>query len=347
LSAAGDTSLNLLSLVHQELRRSRSPHVSLARSPHVSLARLAKASGEPASSLLRSLQVLAADAQSGIALQLDESTHPPVWRVQASAVTALEPHASAEHTPDGRTPLHNTVAQEAAVALVFNGISHAVLMASPHQLSELARGFAWSEGIVGSADGVRATEVLAHGDNTWEVACEISAGDFARLKNQRRSLAGSTGCGLCGLESLQALHAQPLKAVVPPPWLAELTEPELAQRICQAADALPDHQPLNAIAGSLHAAAWCGTNGQIQATCEDVGRHNALDKLLGSGVVGAVGFVLMSSRASIELVRKCVRAGVPLLATVSAPTALAIQTAQTHHLQLWGMARGQRVIRYA
>nr|WP_315471798.1 formate dehydrogenase accessory sulfurtransferase FdhD [uncultured Rhodoferax sp.] len=242
----------------------------------------------------------------------------------------------------------DTLAAEVPVALVFNGISQAVMMATPQDLEAFALGFALSEGILDTAAQCYGIEVEVSescGQQAMEVHLEIAAACFARLKAQRRTLAGRTGCGVCGLESLQALDLAP--PVLPEPdWVRNVTP----EQIFQAISAMLPLQTLNAVCGSLHAAAWVSADGRVQSVMEDVGRHNALDKVLGararSGESGEPGWVLMSSRASHELVRKCVRLGVPLLATISAPTDLAVAMARRTGLQLWGLCREPRAVLY-
>ena len=236
------------------------------------------------------------------------------------------------------------VAAEVPVALVFNGISHAVMMATPQDLEAFALGFALSEGILDSVADCYGIEVQA-GAGACEVQLEVSSRCFQRLKERRRSLAGRTGCGVCGIDSLAALDLEPTP-MLPQPWTAQLQ----AATVLQALQAMPPLQVLNAACGSLHAAGWATPEGVLTDVLEDVGRHNALDKLLGqlarAGRLGEPGFVLMSSRASYELVRKCARLNVAALATISAPTALAIQIAETAGLQLWGLCRDPRAVRY-
>jgi FdhD protein len=230
------------------------------------------------------------------------------------------------------------VAAEVPVALVFNGISHAVMMATPQDLEAFALGFALSEGILDSVADCYGIEVQA-GAGACEVQLEVSSRCFQRLKERRRSLAGRTGCGVCGIDSLAALDLEPTP-MPPQAWATQL----------QALQAMPPLQVLNAACGSLHAAGWATPDGVVTDVLEDVGRHNALDKLLGqlarAGRLGEPGFVVMSSRASYELVRKCARLNVAALATISAPTALAIQIAETAGLQLWGLCRDPRAVRY-
>lgn len=234
------------------------------------------------------------------------------------------------------------VAEEAAVALVYNGISHAVMMASPRDLEEFALGFSLSEGIIASPSQCYGIEV-EQGERGISVELEIATESFMALKDRRRSLAGRTGCGLCGVDSLAALDLQPdpLPATPPVPVAAVL----------QAMAQLADHQPVNRATGGCHAAGWATPDGTLQFAMEDVGRHNALDKLVGRlaqrKLLGTPGFVVMSSRASYELVRKCARMGIGTLATVSAPSTLAVAIAQQAGLVLYGFSRGQQAVRYA
>ena len=244
--------------------------------------------------------------------------------------------------------LGDTLAAEVPVALVFNGISHAVMMATPQDLEAFALGFALSEGILDTASqcyGIEVLPVVMDGSAAIEVQLDIATPCFARLKEQRRSMAGRTGCGVCGLDSLQALDLAPPR-MPEQPWVRALP----ATTVLRATASMAPLQVLNAVCGSLHAAAWVTPDGDIRMLMEDVGRHNALDKLLGalvrSGRLGEPGWVLMSSRASHELVRKCVRLQVPLLATISAPTDLAVAMAQRSGLQLWGLCRTPRAVLY-
>ena len=241
------------------------------------------------------------------------------------------------------------VAAEVPVALVFNGISHAVMMATPQDLAEFAVGFALSEGIVDAPGDCRDVEVSTHSGGTSDASCtvhmEIAPRQFARLKERRRALAGRTGCGVCGIDSLQALDLHPEPLAVPA-WREGLDAATVLRPFTQ----LAARQVLNAGAGSLHAAGWATPDGQLTDVLEDVGRHNALDKLFGrlalAGRLGEAGFVVMTSRTSYELVRKCARLGVPAFATISAPTSLALQLAQEAGMHVWGMCRPPHALRY-
>lgn len=248
-----------------------------------------------------------------------------------------------------------TLASEVPVALVFNGVSHAVMMATPQDLDAFALGFALSEGILDHARDCRGTEVrvvsaaeagLPEGMPGIEVHLDISTRSFERLKGRRRSMAGRTGCGVCGVESFAALDlvSEPL---APRDWTGRVDQ----TTVLRAIDALPARQLLNAQAGAIHAAAWATLDGELLAVHEDVGRHNALDKLIGTlakdGRLDAPGFVVLSSRGSHELVRKCARVGIAALATISAPTAMGVRVAEMAGVRLWGLCRSPRAILYA
>jgi FdhD protein len=257
--------------------------------------------------------------------------------------------------PDGLLDTEpEAVAVEAPVALMFNGVSHVVMMATPLNLPELGLGFALSEGVLDEAAQCYGLDVVST-DLGHEVRMEIATRHFTRLQARRRQMAGRTGCGVCGIESLQQWAQAPARTEIwsPPAWLqawdVDRTAPQAALHTALAQ--LPDRQPLNARTGALHAAAWVSPQGQLLHVFEDVGRHNALDKLLGhlapSKVDLMAGWVLMTSRASHELVHKCIRAGVPLLATVSAPTSLAIDAAHAGQLRLWAWCRDGRFSAFA
>ena len=241
---------------------------------------------------------------------------------------------------------------ESPVALVFNGVSHAVMMATPQDLEELALGFALSEGILDHASDCRGIEVqtvrdsaaaLPDGLHGVEVQLEISSRSFARLKDRRRSMAGRTGCGVCGVESFAALDLS-LPPLPHQTWAMQIGLPE----VLRAMHRLTDKQVLNAQSGALHAAGWCEVDGTLLDVFEDVGRHNALDKLMGclarSGRLHMPGFVILSSRGSHELVRKCAKLGIAALATVSAPTSMGVRMAELTGLRLWGSCRGTQGI---
>lgn len=236
------------------------------------------------------------------------------------------------------------VIEEVPVALVFNGISHAVMLASPCDLEDFAVGFSLSEGIVEDVREIRDLTIRQECSGLV-VDMDIASQRFLALKDQRRSLAGRTGCGLCGVESLDALGKRTASAAARLPDWARLSNSAIDEGLRQ----LPHWQPLRNSTGASHAAAWCDAWGNIVLLREDVGRHNALDKLVGALArqkkQDRDGFALITSRASYEMVQKAARAGITALVAVSAPTALAVELAKSAGLLLVGFARtGQRVV---
>jgi FdhD protein len=240
------------------------------------------------------------------------------------------------------------VAQEVAVAMSYNGINHAVMLASPLDLEDFARGFSITEGIVDSAQQIYDIE-LKSTDQGWQLELDVASECFARLKEKRRHLTGRTGCGLCGTESLEQV-LRPLKSV-------HKHAPITASVIDRALNTLPHFQRIQSLTGATHAAAWFDQTGTMRIIREDVGRHNALDKLIGAGIVltgedqhawqNASGFIVVTSRASMEMVQKTVAAGFSVLVAVSAPTQLAIEIAVRYGLAMVGFARPGRWSIYA
>jgi FdhD protein len=242
----------------------------------------------------------------------------------------------------GRLQLRNDfVAEEVPVALVFNGISHAVMMASPSDLEDFALGFGLTEGLLASPQELLGVEqrAVAHG---IEVLLEVSSACEWRLKERRRTLAGRTGCGLCGTDSLSQVRRDltPVAAI-----------DVAADAIIRAEKDLRHWQQIQQLTGATHAAAWVDPSGTILRVREDVGRHNALDKLIGDLVRHTVnprsGFICITSRASFEMVQKAVVFGVGMLAAVSAPTALAVDVAQANNLALAGYVRDTGLVAYS
>ncbi|RDZ27770.1 formate dehydrogenase accessory sulfurtransferase FdhD [Lysobacter silvisoli] len=228
----------------------------------------------------------------------------------------------------------DTIAAEVPVALAYNGTPFAVMMATPEDLGDFALGFSLSEGIVARADELRidAIETSLEGVS---LALRIPEARAAALEQRRRNLQGRSGCGICGSESIEAV-------LRPPPRVGD-SAPIRAAALQRALRELQDRQPLNALTGATHAAAWAGRDGGVVLVREDVGRHNALDKLIGAltqaGHDPLQGFAVVTSRASYEMAMKAAQAGIPLLAAISAPTALAIALAQSARLTLIGFAR--------
>lgn len=237
--------------------------------------------------------------------------------------------------PEGGRGVEDSVVEEVPVALVYNGISHAVMLATPTDLEDFALGFSLSEGLIASPAELLEVDV-APTPAGIELQLRVTAERFQGFKATRRQLAGRTGCGLCGRESLE-------QAILPVPKVAEtLAVP--AEALTRAIAALPEVQGLHRQSGGVHAAAWAGIDGEIHLVREDVGRHNALDKLVGAlrrqRIDPAAGFVLITSRASHELVHKAASAGVQLLAAVSAPTGMAVRNAEASGITLVGWLRG-------
>ena len=236
----------------------------------------------------------------------------------------------------------DTVAIEAPVALEYNGISHAVMMASPHDLEDFALGFSVSEGLLANASELYESEIFDAAEGL-RVAMRISAKRFVALKELRRNLTGRTGCGLCGTETLQQAvrHPPPVKGLV------RFTGASLLAGM----GAMHKQQHMQQHSGATHAAAWMDAGGNIVFVREDVGRHNALDKLIGaalrSGQDLATGAVLITSRASVEMVQKVATLGIGMLAAISAPTSLAIELAQETGITLLGFVRHKSYVVYA
>jgi FdhD protein len=223
------------------------------------------------------------------------------------------------------------LAEEVPVALEYNGIAHVVMLASPCNLEDFARGFSLSEGIVAAPQEIYGIEVVEQGEGI-AVRLEIAAERFAGLKERRRNLAGRTGCGLCGAESLRQVF-RPLLPVA-----AGLRLP--ARALHDAMGRIREHQYLQRLTGATHAACWVTAAGDIACLREDVGRHNALDKLIGALAANrtdtAAGATIITSRASYEMVQKAAAMGIGLVAAVSAPTALAVRLAESLDVTLVG-----------
>ena len=234
------------------------------------------------------------------------------------------------------------VAEEVPVALSFDGEPFAVMMATPADIEDFVIGFAFSEGLVDAVDELRIESI----DTTLEgihAALSLPAERRGRIAARRRNIEGRSGCGLCGAASIEAV-------LRPPPAVPHGVAIDDATLSC-ALRALQRRQPLNALTGATHAAAWCDAGGNLVAVREDVGRHNALDKLIGAllraGTTLDAGFCIVTSRASYEMAMKAAQAGMPMLAAISAPTALAIALADGAGLTLVGFARDDGCVVYA
>lgn len=234
------------------------------------------------------------------------------------------------------------IADEVPVALVYNGQTFVVMLATPADLEDFAVGFSLTEGIVSNASGLTdlAVEEVADG---LKVHASLTAGRFDLLRHRHRNLMGGSSCGLCGSDSF----AEALRPVTRVGGSAAF-HPEAVRR---AMAALPSLQVLNHDLGAIHAAGFADATGDLLAVREDVGRHNALDKLIGhlarAGIDAGSGFVVVSSRCSFEMIHKTAAAGIPLIAAVSAPTAMAIRVADDAHVGLLAFAREGRFTLYA
>ncbi|AKH43801.1 FdhD protein [Altererythrobacter atlanticus] len=245
-----------------------------------------------------------------------------------------------EFLADGaRQPRNRQWVPESPVALEFNGLSYAVMMASPQDLEDFALGFALTEGLAKSPSDISDIGV-AEVEKGWIVRAMLTGLGVDQLTERVRARVAESSCGLCGIENLEAV-ARPLPPVAPHQALAPAA-------IFAALAALRDHQPLGRATGAAHAAAFCAADGTILHAREDVGRHNALDKLIGAlasaGQDAAQGFILSSARCSYEIVEKAVRAGATTLVTISLPTSLAVDRAKAAGLSLWSLARDDSVL---
>jgi FdhD protein len=233
------------------------------------------------------------------------------------------------------------IAEEVPVSLLYNGTPHVVMLATPTNLEEFALGFSITEGIIKKPQELLSTRIYNRA-NGIEVYLQITEERFECLADKGRNLAGRTGCGLCGASTLQQAIRQP-----------NIVKGDLTLSASELFSALADikqRQTLNQLTGSVHAAAWVVPGQGVLAIREDVGRHNALDKLIGlllrSDKNLAAGFVIVTSRASYELIQKAACVGITMLAAISAPTGLAIRLAEEAGLTLIGFARDDQHVVY-
>lgn len=245
------------------------------------------------------------------------------------------------------SPVVEQIAEEAPIALVYNGVPHVVVMASPAYLEDLALGFSLSEAVIGSVAELGGIEIVPE-QTGYSIYLSIPPERVAAIALRRRNMTARTGCGVCGAETIeQAMRNVPVMAAPEAGGSQRVTRRAIADAMQQ----LPALQSLNAATGATHAAAWANLDGRLQLVREDVGRHNALDKLIGAlaagGVDTAQGFAVITSRASYEMVQKAAMASIGLLAAVSAPTALAVRIAREARVTLAGFVRGERCMVYA
>lgn len=250
--------------------------------------------------------------------QIPPVTHQPMLRVAGQKTTAMD----------------RWLAEEVPVALVYNGSTHAVMMATPIDLADFAVGFSLTEGIVDRAQEIESLDIVEH-DAGAELRMWLAADPSRSHTERRRALIGPTGCGLCGIESLAE--------AVPRPRAVSSGCTVRAEDIRDAVAGLRPLQVLNQLTGAMHGAAFWQRDTGLRLIREDVGRHNALDKLAGAldreAVDAASGIVVLTSRVSVEMVQKAAAIGATIIAAVSAPTALAIRTAEAAGITLIGVAR--------
>jgi FdhD protein len=237
-------------------------------------------------------------------------------------------------TATAATAMERELPVEVPVALVYDGTTHAVMMASPTDLEDFAVGFSLSEGVVSAPEEIESVEVVEH-DQGIELRMWLAKDRSLALAQRRRTIAGPTGCGLCGIESLEAV------AATFPSVLSEATF--TAADVMRAMASLPAAQELNIRTRAVHGAGFWNPEQGLVAIAEDVGRHNALDKLVGGlrrrDVDMGRGIVLLTSRVSVEMVQKAGRSGAPMIVAVSAPTKLALETADAAGITLVAIAR--------
>ncbi|KGF66896.1 formate dehydrogenase [Hoeflea sp. BAL378] len=234
------------------------------------------------------------------------------------------------------TPGHRALPEEVPVALSFGGTTQAVMMATPADLEDFGIGFALSEAIARSSADIVSLEIV-EADQGYDVQMQLAGDVQTAFSARRRKMAGPVGCGLCGIESIE-------EALRDLPGRAHVTLGFSAEDVREAVRSLSVHQKLRAETGAVHAAGFYRPGEGIVLVREDVGRHNALDKLIGAiaraGLDAADGALVITSRVSVDMVQKAVIAGTGLLISVSAPTALAVRTAEAAGLTLVGIARG-------
>ncbi|HEY9038431.1 MAG TPA: formate dehydrogenase accessory sulfurtransferase FdhD [Roseovarius sp.] len=237
---------------------------------------------------------------------------------------------------DGARDIVRSLPEETPIALVFDGTTAAVMMASPDDIADFALGFALTEGFIRHPRDVAEFEIVPH-EQGIEARFWLNGARAEAVKTRRRNMLGPVGCGLCGIDSLeQAIRSLPVLA----PGTSAISQCDMAR----ATDALRAHQPLHDQTRAVHAAGFLRPGGSIELAREDVGRHNALDKLIGAmahqGIDPRAGAIVLTSRISVEMVQKTVIAGCPVLIAVSAPTAHALRLAQGAGLTLAAFARG-------
>jgi FdhD protein len=258
---------------------------------------------------------------------------PPERGSKAVRFSVLKPGGTLPET------VERQVIIEAPVAIEYNGIGYAVMMTTPTDLEDFAIGFSLSERLIDRADQILAVDIHK-AELGWILRIQLPPENAEKVFDRARQRVSESSCGLCGMDNLEEVM-RPLPRVT-----AQIDVPDVA--IFAALSALRAHQTLNASTGSAHAAAFCVPDGSIVMTREDVGRHNALDKLIGAlaqaEIDTASGIILLTARCSLELVQKTILANCPMLVTISAASDLAIDTAAKHGLRLVSLARSDAAL---
>jgi len=263
-------------------------------------------------------------------MDADPHSTAPAPRATAIPVQVTKERLDGQGAETGTRP----VAAEVAVNVVYGTVPYAVMMMTPADLEDFAVGFSLTEGVIQDRADIRGTQV-EDDPGGLRLVVNLVPGRFHTLLARRRSMSGRTSCGVCGIEDLAAVPRTPQQQ--------RDHVPATTPAIRRALDELPGLQALNRATGAVHAAAWAGPDGAITCLREDVGRHNALDKLVGAlltrGTDTAAGFLLVTSRCSYEMVEKAAALGAGTLVAISAPTALGVERARHHGITLIGLAR--------
>ncbi len=278
-----------------------------------------------------------------MAVALPDTDHQAAAAIAPGTGSPLYSEVPVQRWVDGHSEQAlDRVAEEEPVALTYQRTPHVVMLTTPADLEDLGVGFTLTEAVVQRPDEIKSVELIREA-GSYEVRIGIAGARFAALLQRQRNLTGRTGCGLCGAETIEQAIRHPAAVGSGP----TITLPELHQTLRE----LQARQSLNAQTGSVHAAAWALPGRGIQIVREDVGRHNALDKVIGAlvraGTDCSTGYMVITSRASYEMVQKAATVGIALLAAVSAPTALAIRLADEARVTLIGFARAHRLVIYA
>lgn len=267
-------------------------------------------------------------------------TAPTDWLTQPDALQRLGtadplvPHQVVRWERGVRSEREDMIAEESPVTLVYNGVPHVVMMATPTNLIDFTLGFSYTEGLIATAADLLEVACVPH-SRGMEMQATVTESSMTVIEGRTRRLSGRTGCGVCGSDSVDAVIRP-----VPPVGPGHAVSGAVIHR---ALDGLVAQQELNRSAGAVHAAGWATLEGEVLIVREDVGRHNALDKMIGAALTRGIdpqsGFVVVTSRASFEMVHKTAMLGASLLVTVSGATALAVRMAHQAGLTLCGFTR--------